>query len=287
MTGYGRASASLAAGPLVVEIRTVNHRFLEIKVRGASLGGGLEDQIGARLRAAFERGAVQVSISAGGADPGAPRLDRQRAHQAFAVLSALAVELSLPPPSLADLLAHPGVIAHDPGAPAVDDAGVLELVDVAAAQVRAMRKTEGAALAKDLSSRLGNLTSLAAELERLAGQGAAAVAERLHERVRRLLGQLDPVAAIEPSRLAQEIAQLADRSDITEELVRLGSHLQQATGLLEQAGAVGRRLEFLLQEIGRELNTVGAKAWSAAISARVVEAKSELEKLREQAQNVE
>ncbi|MBA3818860.1 MAG: DUF1732 domain-containing protein, partial [Deltaproteobacteria bacterium] len=113
------------------------------------------------------------------------------------------------------------------------------------------------------------------------------LSKRLQERIRRLLDTQDPATTLEPARLAQEVALLADRADITEELVRLASHLDQARALLASTGAAGRRLDFLVQEIGRELNTIGSKSTVAEISAAVVEGKAVLEKLREQVQNLE
>lgn len=297
MTGYGRAAATAKGQSVVVEIRTVNHRFLELKLRGP-FAGALEDQVAARVRKSFERGSVVASLSitaAGGSAGGdSPRIDRARAHQVFRELSELAAELGLPPPGLAEVLAAPAV-AIPPGAAVtaelVDEAAVLALVDAAVAEAAAMRKTEGTSLGRDLEARFDRIAVLTAELTELASQGASFLADRLSERLKKLLAQLAPTGteagAVDPGRLAQEVALLADRADITEELVRLASHLEQAKTLLTQPGAFGRRLEFLLQELGRELNTIGAKSWSSAISTRIVEAKSELEKLREQAQNVE
>lgn len=299
MTGYGRAAATAKGQSVVVEIRTVNHRFLELKLRGP-FAGALEDQVAARVRKSFERGSVVASLSvtaAGGSGSGpgdeAPRIDRARARQVFRELTELAAELGLPPPGLAEVLAAPAV-AIAPGATAtteLDEAAVLALVDAAVAEAAAMRKTEGASLCRDLEARFDRIAVLTAELTELASQGASFLADRLSERLKKLLAQLAPTgaeaASVDPGRLAQEVALLADRADITEELVRLASHLEQAKTLLTQPGAFGRRLEFLLQELGRELNTIGAKSWSSAISTRIVEAKSELEKLREQAQNVE
>jgi uncharacterized protein YicC (UPF0701 family) len=354
MTGYGRAAAAASGHSVVAEIRTVNHRFLELKLRGAGLSGALEDQVSARVRASVERGSVLVNVMVQSAEAGGVRLDRGRAHQVYRELAALAAELGLPPPGLAELLATPGLLdaggaatgsGDGAGGDGAADAELAALVDRAIEQalgaVVAMRRTEGAALAQDLTARLSRLETLTAELREQAAQAAPLLAERLLERVRKVLALL-PGAAGQPSapspsasalsasapsasapsasapsasasspaapgtaspptgasaaaeaagldaaRLAQEVALLVDRGDITEELVRLASHLEQARGLLATAGALGRRLEFLLQEIGRELNTIGAKSWSSAISARIVEAKSELEKLREQAQNVE
>jgi uncharacterized protein (TIGR00255 family) len=300
MTGYGRAAATAKGQSVVVEIRTVNHRFLELKLRGP-FAGALEDQVAARVRKSFERGSVVASLSVsassgGGAGGGsgesnAPRVDRARAHHVFRELSELAAELGLPPPGLAEVLAAPAVISAGGPAELADEAAVLALVEAAVVEAAAMRQTEGATLCRDLTARFDHLVALTAELTELASQGASFLAERLNERLRKLLAQLAPAGAettsIDPGRLAQEVALLADRADITEELVRLASHLEQAKALLVQPGALGRRLEFLLQELGRELNTIGAKSWSSAISTRIVEAKSELEKLREQAQNVE
>lgn len=333
MTGYGRAARVAKGQSMVAEIRSVNHRFLEIKLRGAGAGSALEDQIGARVRKCFERGSIVVTLAVReeaaaaaptGLSPAAPQAgplaDRPRAQRVFAELSELASSLGTPQPTLAELIAALALQvsassgASSGGAPngPVDLAEQLEaagalpellaLVDEAAAAATAMRRTEGEALAKDLAARLELIASHTVQLQRLAAESAPVLAERLHERVRKLVAQLAPaeqggevaagasgelVGGLDAGRLAQEVALLVDRADVTEELVRLASHLEQGRALLTQPGSLGRRLEFLLQEIGRELNTIGAKSWSSAISTRIVEAKSELEKLREQAQNVE
>lgn len=345
MTGYGRAARVAKGQSMVAEIRSVNHRFLEIKLRGAGAGSALEDQVGARVRKCFERGSIVVTLAvreepagqaaeavapaAGAALAAAPAgplasplADRPRAQRLFAELSELASSLGTPEPTLADLIAAlalqvsastsgassggaPGSLGPLDLAEQLEAAGalpeLLALVDEAAAAATAMRRTEGEALAKDLAARLELLAGHTAQLQRLAAESAPVLAERLHERVRKLLAQLAPaeqgeaaagasaelVGGLDAGRLAQEVALLVDRADVTEELVRLASHLEQGRALLTQPGSLGRRLEFLLQEIGRELNTIGAKSWSSAISTRIVEAKSELEKLREQAQNVE
>lgn len=288
MTGYGRAARMAGAHHVTVEIRSVNHRYLELKLRGASLPGALEEAVSARLRARFERGTVTVTVAVR-SEHGGGRLDRGRARRVFGELAELATELGVAPPTLAEVLAQPGVLAAE-SSEGLDEAAVLELVEQASAGVLTMRAQEGRALAAEVERRLAALAAIAAEVSELAAQAAPQAAERLLERVRRILAQMSPqegADTLDPGRLAQEVAFIVDRGDITEELVRLESHLAQARALLAGGGAMGRRLEFLLQEIGRELNTVGAKSWSAAISGRIVEGKSELEKLREQAQNVE
>lgn len=285
MTGYGRAADVVGDCHVTVEVRSVNHRFLELKTRGAQVSGALEEAVGVQVRGRFERGSVTIGLTVQ-RDGGAAQLDRARARQVFAELASLAAELGVAAPSLADVLAQPGVVAQGSGVQ-VDDAAVLRLLGQALDEVAAMRAREGQALAKELSARLAMLAAARGELAQLAAQAAPQVAQRLAERVRKTLAQLGAEGALDDARLAQEVASIVDRGDVTEELVRLESHLAQACALVEGAGGVGRRLEFLLQEIGRELNTVGSKSWSAAISGKVVEAKSELEKLREQVQNVE
>lgn len=284
MTGYGRGVAEQDGRRATVEIRSVNHRFLDLKLRGAPVPAALEEQIAARVRASVERGSVTVSVHVV-APPGAAaaRIDPEAARRAYDQLAALAGHLGIGAPDLALVLAQPGVVA--PGDAAGDDADpqVLAALDAALAQLARMRSAEGQALAAELTARLEELTALRASIAGVAAGVPAQLAKRLDERVRRLLED----AELDPGRLAQEVAVLADRADVTEELVRLASHLDQARALLGAPGAVGRRLDFLVQEIGRELNTIGSKSASAGITTSVVDAKAVLEKVREQAQNVE
>jgi uncharacterized protein (TIGR00255 family) len=149
-----------------------------------------------------------------------------------------------------------------------------------------MRTAEGGALAAELGRRLDELVGLRTRVAELAAGVPHHLSRRLTERVRRLLETQEP-GSVDPQRLAQEVALLADRADVTEELVRLASHLDQARALVDGPGAVGRRLDFLVQEIGRELNTIGSKSTVAEITGAVVDAKAALEKVREQVQNVE
>jgi uncharacterized protein (TIGR00255 family) len=166
-------------------------------------------------------------------------------------------------------------------------AAALDALDAALVQLDAMRAGEGAALAAELGLRLDELDATRAQIAVLAAGVPQQVARRLTDRVRRLADDAGAGGALDEGRLAQEIALLAERADITEELVRLASHLDQARALLGATGAVGRRLEFLVQEIGRELNTIGAKATAVEITTAIVAAKAALEKIREQVQNVE
>jgi uncharacterized protein (TIGR00255 family) len=309
MTGYGRGVAEHGELRVTVEIRAVNHRFLDIKLRGAPVGAAIEDAVAVRVRNAIERGAITVSIGvaapfartsasaddqahapesddrsrASAVDARTHGIDVAAADRAHRVLAELAARLAVPGPDLALVLAQPGVVA---AADRLDDdravAGVRAALDRALVQLDGMRTAEGAALAAELRGRLDEIAALRAQIAALAAAIPRDLARRLRERIQRLVDD-----AVDPARIAQEVALLADRADVTEELVRLTSHLDQAGTLLGGAGAVGRRLDFLVQEIGRELNTIGAKSASAEVTTAVIAAKATLEKIREQVQNIE
>lgn len=288
MTGFGRGIAERGGLRATVDVRAVNHRFLDLKLRGAALAPAVEEAIGVRVRAAVERGAIAVSVHVGrGADGAAPgfAIDTKAAEAAHRTLAELAGRLGIPGPDLALVLAQPGVVVSGDRADD-EEPPIVPALDVALAQLDQMRRVEGEALAVELAARLEDLGRLRTTIGELAAGVPQQLTRRLHERLRRLLEPAD-VATVDPARLAQEVALLADRSDITEELVRLSSHLEQGRTLVAAAGSVGRRLDFLVQEIGRELNTIGSKSALTEISAAVVDAKAVLEKVREQVQNVE
>lgn len=286
MTGFGRGVVEHAGVRATVDIRAVNHRFLDLKLRGVALPPAMEEAVSAKVRAAVERGSVAVSIHVtrhGAA--AATSIDPAAAAQAHQALTQLAAALGMPGPDLALVLAQPGVVVTSDR---TDDEHppVLEALAAALAQLDQMRRTEGAALAAELLARLEELATLRTQVAMVAATVPQQLSRRLDERLRRLLSTQEGVE-VDPARLAQEIALLADRADITEELVRLASHFDQARALIAATGSVGRRLDFLVQEIGRELNTVGSKSTVTEISTAVVDAKAVLEKVREQVQNVE
>jgi uncharacterized protein (TIGR00255 family) len=294
MTGFGRGNAEQGRVRATVDVRSVNHRFLDLKLRGAPLQPTLEEAVTSKIRAAVERGSLAVSVHLTREGEGATRIDREVAKQTHRMLADLARELSLPPPELALVLAQPGVmITGDDHRDDTDDTAVLAAVDAALVQLKKMRETEGAALARELLSRLDELAQLKAAIAKLASDLPERTHKKLKARLEKLLSDEahdksnDIAGWIDPARLAQELAVLADRADVSEELVRLDSHLEQARSLVNGAAASGRRLDFLVQEIGRELNTIGSKSAIAEISSAIVEAKAVLEKVREQVQNVE
>jgi uncharacterized protein (TIGR00255 family) len=289
MTGYGRGVAGFGRRRIVVEMKSVNHRFVDIKLRGASLDAAVEERVAALVKQRVERGAITVSVRLEG-EGGGPsvRADLDTARRVHRELTDLARALRIDHPVTLELVcAQPGVMVQsdateDPEALAESAA---EAARQAVAALLEMRTSEGRSLARDLGTRLGRLRELSAEIEQLVAAVPDDASRRLRERVGRLLQ--DSGAGLDAARLAQEVAILADRQDVTEEVVRLRSHIQQFETLMRGGTAVGRRLDFLVQELGREINTVGSKSQSAEVAARVVEAKAELEKIREQVQNVE
>ena len=287
MTGYGRGTCEVAGRRLVVELRSVNHRFLELKLRLPWSDAGLEAHVTAAVRARLARGAVTVNVrDEGGGGGQAVHADVALARQYHHALTEIRGAISSDDPvSLSLVAAQPGVItvgesvadpealwrAMAPGLTAALDALV------------AARAREGEALRADLSARLAAIEAVQHDLGALTAEAPDHYRKKLRDRLERALkpGEIDP------QRLAQEIAILADKADVTEELTRLSAHLTECKRLVAEEGANGRRLDFLTQELNREVNTIGAKSQSAAVAARVVDAKAEVERLREQIQNVE
>lgn len=281
MTGFGRGSAAAGALRVTVELRAVNHRFLEVKLRGAA-GPAIEEQVTAAVRERVSRGALTAAVVIDRGPAGAVAIDRAAAVAAHRTLATLAYELGMAPPTMADVLAVPGVLAA--GGPAGDDFAPLVAQATAAAldELTAHRAREGQALVADVAARVAAVRELHGAIATAAAAAGPAIAARVTERIERLAP-----GVVSPERLAQELALLVERADVTEELVRAAAHLEALAATLAEGGPIGRRLDFLLQELGREINTTGAKSPTAAISALVVQAKAELEKMREQVQNLE
>lgn len=292
MTGYGRGTADAEGWRAVVEIRSVNHRFTDLKLRGVSLNPAVEERVSNMVRSKVERGAVTVTMRVERAGLTASvRIDEAAARRAHYTLHQLATRLGLSGEvSLELVCAQPGVVVAAEDTDDTDDEGlatcVISAAEQAVAQLVTMRETEGGALRDDLRNRLRLLTGMVDKVGELTANAPGDAQDRLRERLERLLQSTN--TELDEARLAQEVAILADRLDVTEELVRLRSHLEQLDTLLGGAsGAVGRRLGFLVQEVGRELNTVASKSQSADIARTIVDAKAELEKIREQVQNIE
>ena len=296
MTGFGaaRAERTLQDGAelsIVVEIRTVNHKHLQTKVRLPHGYGALEAPVDRAVRGRLSRGAVQVGVEVTRSG-GRPAIAVDEAAVARYLEIQSEVEDRAPGltriSAVTDLLGLPGVLVQDRSRESVDDGGeeaqaVLAVVAEALDALLAMRAAEGEAMAADLA-RSG--AEIAALVEQVAGR-MDGVAERhrgrLLERVRELSGD----ASVAEADLAREVALLADRLDVSEEVTRLQSHLEQLEKVLAGGGPVGRQLDFLAQEFFREANTVGSKCNDAEVAHLVVDLKTQVERLREQVQNVE
>ncbi len=288
MTGFGRGQAPWQDGSVTVEIRSVNHRFLEIACRLPRQLSGLEDSIKKGIQQSCARGRIDmtVTVQAGRGRTGSVNLDQPLAKQYHQALRTLKKSLKLTGSidlallaGLRDVVSVSDQLTEDPKLAKI----VQRLTTKALTDLEVMRTREGKALAEDMATRIQRIhrhkTLVAARTPVLAQESF----NKMKVRVEKLLGSEVP----DLPRLYQELAVYADRGDITEEIVRLDSHMIQFDQTLKRADTVGKTLDFLLQEIGREVNTIGSKANDAEIAGHVVQMKAELERIREQVQNVE
>ena len=288
MTGFGRGEARNEDQTWTVEIRTVNHRFLDQRVVLPRPYAGLEERVRKTVAAAQDRGRVEITLALTGGSSGGSLLtvDTDLARQYHACLEQLKQEFKLEAPvGLSDMLNHRDIISLQEQNPDLDQEWPLveQAVHAALSDCARMREQEGLTLKRDLLERLDNFTAIVKQIEGNIPQVLQQRQEELKERVAKLLANVD----IDPVRLAQETAIMADKADVTEEVVRLDSHISQFRDFLDSDEPVGRRLDFLLQEFLREVNTLASKISNAQIAHLGVEMKNEIEKLREQVQNIE
>jgi|SRR5881628_401303 len=287
MTGFGSADGPVAGGRLRIEIRTVNHRYYNPQFKLPFELAGIEPQLRDRLRQLLDRGHVAVTgrwLEAPALD-GTVVVDVAHARRLVAALKELKKQLKLKGEvDLAFVARQPDVLTtQSDGAPAAAWSDVEPIVEQAARDVLAMRAREGRALAIELAQRLDALDAGAGVIEQRAPERLAAE----HARLRKAVADLAAGVQVDDQRLAVELALMADRVDITEELVRLRTHLGACRETLAGEGAVGKQLGFLAQEILREVNTIGSKANDAGVTQTVIALKGELEKFREQLENLE
>ena len=287
MTGFGSAEGNVLGGRLSIEIRSVNHRFYNPQLKLPFELAGVEAPLRERLRQLLERGHVTVAarwIEAPQRD-GAVAVDLTRARQLVAAAKELKKHLKLKGDvDLAFVARQPEVLtAQQDGIAAAQWSEVEPIAERAVREVLGMRAREGAALAVELGGRLGALETGAATIEQRApGRLSAELA-----RLKKAVAELAAGVQVDEQRLAVEVALMADRVDITEELVRLRTHLAACREALASDGAVGKQLGFLAQELLREVNTIGSKANDSGITHTVIAMKGELEKFREQLDNLE
>jgi uncharacterized protein (TIGR00255 family) len=287
MTGFGSAEGKVLGGRLSIEIRSVNHRYFNPQLKLPFELGGVEGPLRERLRQLLERGHVTVSarwIEAPQREA-AVAVDLVRARQLVAAAKELKKRLKLKGEvDLAFVARQPDVLnAHPDGSAPAQWSEVEPIAERAVQELLGMRAREGAALAAELGGRLGALDKAAGTIEQRAPERLTAELARLKKAVAELAAGVQ----IDEQRLAVEVALMADRVDITEELVRLRTHLAACRAALATDGAVGKQLGFLAQELLREVNTIGSKANDAGIAQTVIAMKGELEKFREQLDNLE
>jgi uncharacterized protein (TIGR00255 family) len=287
MTGYGIAAAPCLGGKVAVEIRTVNHKYCDVKARLPRDFLPLESRLVNLVRAQVARGHVELSVRWEEIPPGrsAVRIDLPLARSYAEAYNRLREDLGLlDDVDLALLAGHDVVTAEEsPGAPEELWPGLAAATEAALGACLAMRASEGSTLAADLKKRAERLEDLRSAAAKVAPRALAETQNRFRERI----AELAQGVAVDPGRLAQELAFLCERCDVSEELKRIESHLFQMREALETGEAVGRKLDFLCQELLREINTIGSKSQNVELTQLVVEFKVELEKLREQVQNVE
>ena len=281
MTGFGRASVGRGQNKIDAEIRSVNSRFLEIKIRGISLEPSVEHEIKSIIEETLYRGNVQVRLeSKKSQDEQRLNFNKERFELIQDILKNIHVVYGQRL-SLSDIISTNDLLKINEEVN-INNNSIINSVKKALNQLCEMRKQEGEQIYKDISKRLDILKSKLSNTENLANNYSIEKQSQLKNKVSELLkGE-----QIDESRLIQEVAYYADRADITEEIVRCKSHFEQLVSYIEFEEPVGKRISFLLQEVGREINTIGSKSPQTDVTLEVVEMKGEIEKVREQAQNI-
>ncbi|MBR1986107.1 MAG: YicC family protein [Mogibacterium sp.] len=293
MTGFGRGEYSDEISKVTVEIRSVNHRYLDIYVKMPRRYSFAEETIKSAIKERVHRGKVEVSVSVDnvGRSDSDVRLDKELAARYYSVLSELRDSFDFGEESrvsLSLLSKMPDVIVTTPAAEDEEAMSkrLLGATVKALDDFCSMRETEGEKLAADLSARADTIQNIRDHIEKRAPEIEKEYAAKFKARVEEILGG---VYEVPEERIALEAAIFADKANITEELVRLGSHISQLRSFLKSDGkeAIGKKIDFLIQEMNREANTIGSKSNDREITSNMLELKAEIEKVREQVQNIE
>ncbi|PNU20938.1 YicC family protein [Geothermobacter hydrogeniphilus] len=286
MTGFGKGRAAGENIAIGIEIKSVNHRFCDVNVKGPRVAMPLEGILKKKVSESLSRGKIDIFINLEiiGEQAYEARINKPLADALVRSLNKLQKAYGLDDKVSLDLLVGQKDVLQFSESISLDELRpcLEQALDEALLQIRQMRRSEGEALQVDFEQRLEKLDSLIGRVAERAPQVPLEWQEKLRQRLERYAADVD----IEPQRIAQELAVFADRCDISEELTRFRSHLVQFRGLFDAEEPVGRKMDFLVQEINRETNTIGSKANDAVIGSQVVEIKAELEKIREQVQNV-
>jgi len=281
MTGYAQASAGSPRGTLSLELRSVNARFLDVQFRIADELRALEPVLREQISARIARGKVDCRVALAEGDGAAPRLNEEALRRLRAVADAARKAFpEAAPPSLAELLRWPGVLTAEVDAEALRSAAAA-LCRRALDELSATRTREGAKLAAGIVQRVREMRAQVEKVAPLVPEAVAAYQQKITERLREAVGSADD------ERIRTEIALFASKADVAEELDRLKAHLGEVERVLGAGGAVGKRLDFLAQELNREANTLASKAASTAVADCALELKLLTEQIREQVQNLE
>lgn len=287
MTGYGRAETSINGAKVTVEISSVNNRFCEIQCRLPKFATDLEPKLKELIVSQISRGKIYYNLNWEETSvANLVKLNQEAAEIYFKIIKELKTKYKLKGEvEVEDILTLPNLIKYE--REEIDPEKVWGLISKATiealAQLKQMRQKEGEQLAQDLKKRAVNLEQIVKEIEELSQKSVENYRKRLNQRISELMTE----KIVDEQRLALEVAILAERSDITEECVRFQSHNQQFMATLQENGSQGKKLGFILQELHRETNSIGAKALEALIAQRVIILKEEIEKIREQIQNIE
>lgn len=289
MTGFGRGNVAAGDREITVEVRSVNGRGLDVRLRLAPGFEALEPEIRKRVSARFARGSVNLSLNAKrSATAGAIRVNRVALETVLGEISSLRERLESPPPRAESVLSLPGVLEFENGANENEDeaglqASALEAVDQALEGLSASRLDEGKALSELVTAQVAEIAELTAKAEANPARSRDAILAKLKEQVADVAAN----AELDPDRLHQEALLLATKADIREELDRLVAHVAAARDLIKTGGPVGRRLDFLTQEFNREANTLCSKSNAVELTAIGLDLKAVVDRLREQVQNIE
>lgn len=288
MTGFGRAEAEEGGRKVTIEIKAVNHRFLDINIRMPRTLGFAEETIRKTIKDRLERGRVDVFVNYSAVDDGSRTAAADLGLISSYILAArqaavaAGVEDDL---KLSNIIGIPDaiVIVESPEDEEQQIALVSKALDAALSSLYNMREREGGALKDNILECLDALSTIKSSIDAKKDKQPKDYAERLRQRISELLGGTE----IDEARFNTEVAYMADKADITEEVVRLGTHITQFRSAVRDTQAVGRKLDFMVQEMNRELNTIGSKSQDMDITNAVIEGKSVIEKIREQVQNIE
>ena len=283
MTAFARHEQATAHGTLSWELRSVNHRYLEPHLRLPEAFRDLEGAVREALRQGLSRGKVECTLRFAEESAGKQlQVDSERARQLISAAEQVAALIQQPAPlNPLEVLAWPGVLVADSADPQALNSAALKLFDQALGELKAGRAREGAELAKLLNDRIDAILDEVAALRELVPQMLAGQRQKIETRFAELQAELDP------QRLEQELVLLAQKSDVAEELDRLSTHVSEVRRVLKAGGAAGRRLDFLMQELNREANTLGSKAFDPRSTQAAVNLKVLIEQMREQVQNIE